>query len=77
MSLSQDPSSFPATQASALTSAQTAASADPSYTPMAQTMRLLISLIGDNSSAALARGQSAFTDLSNQCRAVGVLVNGG
>ncbi|MEF2978903.1 hypothetical protein [Subtercola sp. YIM 133946] len=76
-SLSQDASTFPGTQAGALALAQSAAAGDAQWQPVVDTMQTLVSLIGDNSSAGVAKGQAAFTDLGNECQAVGVVVNGG
>jgi endoglucanase len=76
-SLSQDASTYPSTQAGALTIARSAAAGDAQWQPVVDTMQTLISLIGDNSSAGIAKGQQAFTDLGNECQAVGVVVNGG
>ncbi|MCU1476031.1 MAG: hypothetical protein JWQ64_724 [Subtercola sp.] len=76
-SLSQDSTTFPVTQAKALTQAQSAASGDPQWQPVVDTMQTLVSLIGDNSSSGIATGQQAFTVLGNECQTVGVVVNGG
>ncbi|GGF11467.1 hypothetical protein [Subtercola lobariae] len=76
-SLSQDSSTFPATQAQALTIAQSAAAADAQWQPVVVTMQLLISLIPDTSAEGVAQGQKAFTGLGTECGAVGVVVNAG
>ncbi|MEA9984793.1 MULTISPECIES: hypothetical protein [Subtercola] len=77
MSLTQTSSAYPATQDKARQLAVEAAASDPQWQPIADDMTTLVALGTDTSSAAVTKGQATFTDLSNQCRSVGVVVNGG
>ncbi|WP_386259627.1 hypothetical protein [Subtercola frigoramans] len=76
-SLSQDKATFPTTQAAAAAQVSAAAAVDSQWQTLASDMSYLVSVIDDTSSEAQAKGQQTFTDLSNQCLAVGVTVNGG
>lgn len=76
-SLGQDASTFPATQAKAAQLAQTAATADPQWQPLASDMTSLVALVGQTSDSAIAQGQQLFTDLGTQCTTAGVTVSAG